>query len=318
MKAMMNVAHNSAHWERSSQVLKIFMAPEFFWRGANGAYDIEKMADCTDPNKGCAAPIMKIVELLHQEVQQTKWKDWMFVFGTIVAHSVKENEYFNFAPVMRGGPDGTKKHHIIAKTYMSTIDFLQSSKLDDVTGSQVAMPQVKPGKMFKYDLFSELEKKTLANEGFTIDDVDDVFMMDGIRFGVEVCLDHKNGVLKKQSQSTGPVQVHLVTSAGMKIEIDKNAVYDEKSNSFCGPVLLQDAGSNKGTSYYCPGCSFYSGSLANRDVNKVDSTKIPTGSGYKQENTITVNTDAVFVDKPPPRINFAPAFKLNTASSCLR
>jgi hypothetical protein len=212
---------------------------------------------------------------------------------------------------MRGGPDGTKKRHIIAKTYISGIDFIKRRDLLVETGSQVAFPT---GRHF-YAAFSELEKKTLANKGFTIDDADDVFVMDGIRFGVEVCLDHALGVLKKQS--TGPVQVHLVTSAGMEIHIDKSAVYDEKSNSFCGPVLLQDAGSNKGTSYYCPGCSFYSGSLANRDVNKVDSTKIPTGSGYKQENTITVNTDAVFVDKPPPMINFAPAFKLNTASSCL-
>jgi hypothetical protein len=319
MKAMMNVAYNSAHWERSSQVLKIFMAPEFFFRGANGAYDIEKLADCTDPNKGCAAPIVRIVELLHQEVQQTKWKDWMFVFGTIVAHSIKEGEYFNFAPVMRGGPDGTKKRHIIAKTYISGIDFIKRRDLLVETGSQVALPT----RGHFYAAFSELEKKTLANEGFTIDDADDVFMMDGIRFGVEVCLDHLQGVLKKQS--TGPVQVHLVTSAGMKIHTNKGVVYDSRSNSYCGPMLLQDSGTYGGTSYYCPGCSSSSGSSANRNVNTVKYTAIPRGSGYKQENTRSVNTGllyAVFDDgrlsREPPVINFAPSFKLNTASSCLR
>jgi hypothetical protein len=177
------------------------------------------------------------------------------------------------------------------------------------------------GKHF-YAAFSELEKKTLANEGFTIDDADDVFMMDGIRFGVEVCVDHKMGVLKEQSKSTGPVQVHLVSSAGMDIHINNGIVYDKKSNSFCGPMLLQDAGGVGGTSYYCPGCSSSSGSSANRYVNIVNSTYFPSGSGYKRENTRTVNTrllHAVFdAKKPPATINFSPSFKLNTASSCLR
>jgi hypothetical protein len=313
MKDMMNIAYESAHWERSPQVLKIFMAPEFFFRGANGAYDIEKLADCADPSRACGAPVIRILELLREEVKKVKWNDWMFVFGTIVAHSIKEEEFFNFAPVMRGGPSGTTKHHIIAKTYISGIDFVKRSDLLFRTGGQVALP---PDRF--YDVFSELEKQTLANEGFTLDDVDDVFVMDGIRFGVEVCLDHFQGVLK--DQTSRPVQVHLVTSAGMKIYTDNGVTYDTSTASFCGPLFLQDSGKHGGTQYFCPGCSYAIGGSASDSVNTVKYNVFSFDTGYKQEKTTAANTynlynvfDDGILSSNPPVINFAPSVEVNKA-----
>src|SRR4051794_19001712 len=52
-----------------AKTLKIFMAPEFFFRGMNGAYDI-----------GLVSEIFTDLRAFTKDV---KFKDWLFVFGTV-------------------------------------------------------------------------------------------------------------------------------------------------------------------------------------------------------------------------------------------
>jgi len=53
-------------------VLTVFMAPEFFFRGADGAYPIEKISD--------------ILPQMAKTVQDPKYKDWLFVYGTAIGY----------------------------------------------------------------------------------------------------------------------------------------------------------------------------------------------------------------------------------------
>lgn len=70
MKSAMRTAHGVAEISPDADVLKIFMAPEFYWRGRLGAYPIEQVAD--------------IMDLLREEAQQKEFKDWIFVYGTAI------------------------------------------------------------------------------------------------------------------------------------------------------------------------------------------------------------------------------------------
>ena len=51
-------------------VLKVFMAPEFYFRGAAGAYPLDKISD--------------IPETMRKETDQFIYADWLFVFGTAI------------------------------------------------------------------------------------------------------------------------------------------------------------------------------------------------------------------------------------------
>ena len=56
----------------SRSVLKVFMAPEFFFRGSDGAYPLGKEAD--------------IMERMRKETGKKAYKDWLFVLGTAITY----------------------------------------------------------------------------------------------------------------------------------------------------------------------------------------------------------------------------------------
>ena len=55
-----------------ADVLKVFMGPEFYFRGHHGAYPV--------------ADLSLIQEQMRKETQDTKYKDWLFVFGTAIGY----------------------------------------------------------------------------------------------------------------------------------------------------------------------------------------------------------------------------------------
>jgi hypothetical protein len=76
MKAAINQAYSSHRAKHlndpiDAKTLKIFMAPEFFFRGKNGAYDISFFST--------------IVNDMRALTKDTKFKDWLFVLGTVIA-----------------------------------------------------------------------------------------------------------------------------------------------------------------------------------------------------------------------------------------
>ncbi|GMH59006.1 hypothetical protein TL16_g02737 [Triparma laevis f. inornata] len=89
MEDAIETAYASA--DNSDDVLKIFVAPEFYWRGPEGAYDAMGLLQAG----GEFNAISEICERLTTVVSAEKFKNYIFVFGTIIAatpKSLKEGE----------------------------------------------------------------------------------------------------------------------------------------------------------------------------------------------------------------------------------
>jgi hypothetical protein len=122
MTDAVEAAHKVASKDES--VLKIFVAPEFFWRGKDGAYVfwnasdvgsdaynkreqlwIDADGDDYDPDCQEVCHVLRGLEAL---VANEKYKDWLFLFGTvIVSESLPQEDrfdyvFYNFAPLYRG------------------------------------------------------------------------------------------------------------------------------------------------------------------------------------------------------------------------
>ncbi len=183
--------------------LKVFMAPEFFFRGEKGAYSLDD--------------VQYAVEKLQKIAADDQWKNWLFIFGTIVgfwdqADPTLNKKVINYALIQEGGiaasgPDGAR---IVTKELMSGIDFIQSranpgglllAGVDHVE----AGPPVPGG----------------ANQRVTYDG-GGIFDTCGIHWAGDICLDHLSGTLIASPQYPGEkeVQVQLVPSAGASIDED--------------------------------------------------------------------------------------------------
>lgn len=77
------------NYNARGKLLKVFVAPEFFFRGANGAYDhavVHGNAARTDDQGRLVDPANKgLVEIMLEELNQPCYKDWLFVLGTAIA-----------------------------------------------------------------------------------------------------------------------------------------------------------------------------------------------------------------------------------------
>jgi hypothetical protein len=68
LKDAIKVAYAEPSVNRHPSVLKIMMAPEFYFRGARGAYELEKISG--------------IIDKLRVETDKFEYADWLFQFGT--------------------------------------------------------------------------------------------------------------------------------------------------------------------------------------------------------------------------------------------
>jgi hypothetical protein len=132
--------------DKDEATLKIFIAPEFFWRGKDGAYVFYNSSAPSESqtkhdsyftqaelDDDCAE-ICHILEGLERLVAQPQYKDWLFLFGTIIVAETLPKEdtfdylFYNFAPVYRGydpaETDHYGKRYLVPKRYVSNIDFL--------------------------------------------------------------------------------------------------------------------------------------------------------------------------------------------------
>ncbi len=224
----------------NAQTLKIFMAPEFYFRGVNGAYAPEIVSE--------------ILPRLRTGLG-AGWNDWLFVFGTAVASIEDEvtfcrtcghgNSTIKFeknpadrsktipkcdrdtgigpAHVIVTRPYGAEVQNValvyhagesytVAKEYVSGIDY---------TNGKV---RVQPGTLDARNL------KTLPPQGSTDSRIQSVFddermggcilNIAGLTVGIEVCLDHIESAtpsLGRASRYSGTIQILLIPSYGMSI-----------------------------------------------------------------------------------------------------
>jgi hypothetical protein len=220
MKNAISIAYqkvNTILGSTSTGTLKLFMAPEFYFRGVGGAYPIEK--------------ISKIMETMRQETKNAKYTHWLFVFGTAIGYLSQGNakEIFNIAMVQKGGhakADG-KHEWIIYKEFISHVDFIRDTKknwqkIDEriisIAGTKAqALPT-----MGSRDLSTLKDVSPIGvgkEESLTGFGGHSIFTTDDVTFGLEVCLDHDKGRLKASPVAPGhnEIQIHLIPSAGMII-----------------------------------------------------------------------------------------------------
>ncbi len=223
-------AHNN-----DSKTLKLFMAPEFYFRGRYGAYPPELVSQ-----------ILPLLREGTDGTDRTIFKDWMFVFGTAISATIDSRHYChtchsadhivfernplnlnktvpkcsagmghlvreevfgaiidNVALIQKNSED-----YLVTKEFMSGIDFRNTG-----AGSFVLMKRADMRKEFR----------TLPTEGsrtgkFVSKFNDErmggsIFNMDGITFGMEICLDHA----EKRLKGSENLQIVLIPSAGMEI-----------------------------------------------------------------------------------------------------
>ena len=194
------------------EVLTVFMAPEFFFRGASGAY---RMDD-----------VQRIIATLQRMVAGDEWLDWIFVFGTILGASVATlptppydadplaaTEIYNFALVQQGGvaAQGDSGARVVMKELMSGVDFVAAAPAPhSLLLGDVAYWPASTGSGFGR------EQQQVNYDGAG------VFELAGITWALEVCLDHLGTVQRLQRSPQLPgqklVQMQLVPSCGMGIE----------------------------------------------------------------------------------------------------
>jgi len=118
------VNNNGIQLDDDRKTLKIFMAPEFFFRGRYGAYQ----------DVGLCA---KIMELMRNEIRDAKYADWLFVHGSALFTTQRDptqggGSYLeNYALVQKGGAPNKTSDLIVAKEFPSHVDFEHPTVDDD-------------------------------------------------------------------------------------------------------------------------------------------------------------------------------------------
>ena len=161
--------------DTSNDTLKIFLAPEFFFRGPVGAYSADDPA------------LLELGDSLRSMVANTKWQDWVFVFGSIIgsnkmAPEKKTNltggplwDTYNFAIVQRGN---SPERHTHFKRYISGIDFLVSvpdhpgALLSDARSCHARQPAQPPPSQMCGDPSSSLRTCRGGNNGGSLGDIE--------------------------------------------------------------------------------------------------------------------------------------------------
>lgn len=213
MEEALNAAKASRQVNNDRAVLKVFMAPEFYFRGQRGTYPIDLVTG-TGPNE------RGLIGALTDMIKDPSWADWLVVFGTIVARSSGSRgrtEVYNISVVQQGSFRGESerldKGVLIMKEFESSIDFLNISPEGLTRAEMAQLPAFGPGTY-------ALEQNHPGQAGGGGYNGGSIFRIAGITFGLEMCLDHATRRLLRAWPRTDDsfIQVQLIPSAGMSIQ----------------------------------------------------------------------------------------------------
>jgi hypothetical protein len=199
----------------SPNTLKIFMAPEFYFRPNAGVHNTYTREES-----------LNLIEQLRTLFQDPAYADWLIVPGSMAWNQPSDGApgnviFFNTTFAIKGGPEGP--FHYVHKREISGIDGLpwESAAILD--------SGVRP----LLTAWSE-QKQNL-------------FRLDQLQLGIEVCLDHLDDdrfrVLKRVRyawrnrlpfSNSGAVDLHLLTCCGMPV--NPNSVAARKG----GQILRVD------------------------------------------------------------------------------
>lgn len=193
--------------ETAGTTLKVFMVPEFFFRGPTGAYEMDD--------------VQRVIQQLQASASAAQWADWVFVFGTIVGTALRAaavppappRDIYNFSLVQQGGVagQGDTGARVVMKELKSGIDFVTSTP---VPGG-LLLGQVDPLAPARVPGPGR-EQQQINYDGAGI------FQLQGITWALDICLDHRDTVQRLQRSPQLPgdamVQLQLVPSCGMSLQ----------------------------------------------------------------------------------------------------
>jgi len=246
IRAAYRLADVTGSHNANPHMLKIFMAPEFFFRGIHGAYDHE-LVHGNGKQPG-------LMEILAQETDLPQYRDYLFILGSAIlaAKSTKtvcetcgqppkfvvDKVSGKSSPQCPTSPTHKKfkertigarvenvayvrkegESHLVTKELVSGIDYVMDDKrgmrdLVTVRGETLNVESYKESSGYKVadPVVSKFLDERMGGSIFTID---------GITFGLEVCLDHAATTANPNSgrlEHAGNIQIQLVPSAGMGI-----------------------------------------------------------------------------------------------------
>lgn len=254
IRAAYSLADTMGNYNTDPKVLKVFMAPEFYFRGINGAYThADVLGQEAQPSNKLPA-IKGLMEEMALELNKPIYKDWLFVLGTaIAATELTETKCSQCAgPVNAVGSGKDKKlvfkctkdvthkvtqishgaqidniafiykegkTHYVTKELVSGIDFLSDDKKpmkDKVKIDKQTLPVQRVPQASGY---TSAEKKATSFQDERMGGC--IFTLDGITYGLEVCLDHAATGPDKSAgrlNHAANIQIQLIPSAGMSIK----------------------------------------------------------------------------------------------------
>jgi predicted amidohydrolase len=190
--------------DTAKRTLKLFMAPEFFFRTLHGPYTVQPLT------------AVGLGWQLQDLVRNSKFEDWLFVFGSVHAYEPQTQGHaasvFNFAPIIKG-----ENRWLAFKRYVSQVDF---GDVEDFR--QVHLPCEYDATFYLarrpcvYDRTLQWVQRHFGFDAYA--PVNHTLAFDGIRIGIELCYDHERGSLASSLPSGQSVDVQLIISAGMNIE----------------------------------------------------------------------------------------------------
>ena len=198
---------SQAPWRRDADVLKVFLAPEFYFRPNNAekAYTFNRA--------------INIIECLHELFSSEEWVDWLIVPGTIFSALPADAKngslpvtmgngqninlakaYLNTSVLVKGGGSGAPFHYVHKRTI---------SRIDGVP--QIESAQINPLFRPSLEQWPELKQRLMK--------------IDNINIGIDICKDHYEAELKSvvrawQQNEGAPapdIDLHLITSCGAQV-----------------------------------------------------------------------------------------------------
>jgi hypothetical protein len=253
--------------DRSAKVLKIFMAPEFLYRGAAGAYlhDLlegwegdapfgpEKEIDLASQYRG---PWKGLFGQLRDLVQGREYEDWIFVFGSAASATFPTKKVLKNEIVMN--PDETVERHSVV---LEALDLDRSAEVNNISLIQRGGNHRSDGHVCGKKWKSQadyirsnrsagrlhVDDRVRAMDGLKSEDVleraGDPYAggayfkfqsvrdskADPIQFGIEICVDHARGRLLAAGDL---VRIQLVPSCGLSDLERETTLLDQSRPSY--------------------------------------------------------------------------------------
>lgn len=98
------IAQAAPHVDPSPAVLKVFMAPEFYFQGRKGGYPLDFINGVKGKKNKPG-----ILAMLRPTISRSAYKDWLFVLGTAIGKLEHDVDAYPYPLEIRAVDDGTKR-----------------------------------------------------------------------------------------------------------------------------------------------------------------------------------------------------------------